>query len=74
MKRMEPESPLKVKSFSDKLGIETEKFMPYPSICLGTMDISVFEMVGAYGAFANGGTWTEPVFITRIEDNKTATS
>jgi penicillin-binding protein 1A len=68
MKRMEPESPLKVKSFSDKLGIETEKFMPYPSICLGTMDISVFEMVGAYGAFANGGTWTEPVFITRIED------
>jgi len=68
MKRMEPQSPLKVKDFSDKLGIDTKKFMPYPSICLGTMDISVIEMVGAYGAFANEGTWTEPIFITRIED------
>lgn len=68
MKRMEPLSPLKVKDFSDKLGIDTRKFMPYPSICLGTMDISVLEMVGAYGAFANEGNWTEPIFITRIED------
>ena len=68
MKRMEPKSPLKVKDFSDKLGIDTRKFMPYPSICLGTMDVSVFEMVGAYGAFANNGVWTEPIFITRIED------
>lgn len=68
MKRMEPQSPLKVKDFSDKLGIDTRKFVPYPSICLGTMDLSVYEMVGAYGAFANQGTWTEPVYITRIED------
>lgn len=68
MKRMEPGSPMKVKQFSDRLGIDTEKFMPYPSICLGTMDISVYEMVGAYSAFANGGVWTEPIFITRIED------
>lgn len=68
MKRMEPNSPIKVKDFSDKLGIATEKFQPYPSICLGTMDISVFEMVGAYGAFVNQGTYTQPVFITRIED------
>lgn len=68
MKRMEPNSPLKVKDFSDKLGIDTRKFMPYPSICLGTMDISVYEMVGAYGAFCNEGVWTEPIFITRIED------
>lgn len=68
MKRMEPNSPSKVKVFSDKLGIDTEKFMPYPSICLGTMDISVYEMVGAYGAFANNGVWTEPIYITRIED------
>jgi penicillin-binding protein 1A len=32
------------------------------------MDVSVLEMVGAYGAFANQGTYTEPIFITRIED------
>jgi penicillin-binding protein 1A len=68
MQRMGPRSPYAVKEISDKLGIDTRKFMPYPSICLGTMDISVFEMVGAYSAFANEGEWIEPIFITRIED------
>ncbi|MCB9261263.1 MAG: transglycosylase domain-containing protein [Flavobacteriales bacterium] len=68
MKRMEPNSPSKVKDFSDRLGIDTKNFMPYVSICLGTMDISVYEMVGAYAAFANNGVWTEPIYITRIED------
>ncbi len=68
MKRLGPRSPFAVRDISDKLGIDTRKFMPYPSICLGTMDVSVFEMVGAYSAFANDGEWTEPIFITRIED------
>jgi len=68
MQRMGPRSPYAVKEISDKLGIDTRKFMPYPSICLGTMDISVYEMVGAYSAFANEGEWIEPIFITRIED------
>jgi penicillin-binding protein 1A len=35
---------------------------------LGTADLSVFEMVGANSTFANKGTWTEPIYITRIED------
>jgi penicillin-binding protein 1A len=39
-----------------------------PSICLGTPEISVFEMVGANATFANKGTWIQPTFITRIED------
>jgi penicillin-binding protein 1A len=39
-----------------------------PSICLGTPEISVFEMVGANATFANKGTWTQPIFVTRIED------
>jgi penicillin-binding protein 1A len=39
-----------------------------PSICLGTPEISVFEMVGANATFANKGTWIEPTCITRIED------
>lgn len=68
MQRMGPRSPYAVKEISDKLGIDTRKFMPYPSICLGTMDISVYEMVGAYSAFANEGEWIEPIFVTRIED------
>ena len=39
-----------------------------PAICLGTPDVSVFEMVGAYSTFANKGVWTQPIYLTRIED------
>jgi len=39
-----------------------------PALCLGVCDVSLFEMVGAYGTFANEGVYTEPFFITRIED------
>lgn len=41
---------------------------PVPAICLGTPEISVFEMVGANATFANKGNWIEPTFVTRIED------
>ena len=41
---------------------------PAPSICLGTPDVSIFEMVGAYGTFANKGAFTSPIFLNRIED------
>lgn len=50
-----------------KMGITTN-VPPYPSICLGTFDASVFEMTAAYSAFANHGLWTEPTYILRIED------
>jgi penicillin-binding protein 1A len=33
-------------------------------------DISVYEMVGAYGTFANKGEYTEPQYLLRITDNK----
>jgi len=38
------------------------------SIALGTADVSVFEMTGAYGTFANKGVWVEPQYLLRIED------
>lgn len=50
-----------------KMGI-TAEIPAVPSICLGTPDVSLLEMVGAYSTFANKGVWTEPVYITRIED------
>lgn len=50
-----------------RLGI-TSPIDPVPSICLGTPDISVFEMVAANATFANKGTYIQPTFITRIED------
>ena len=39
-------------------------------LCLGTNDVSVKEMVGAYSAFANEGLRVDPVYVTRIEDNQ----
>ncbi len=39
-----------------------------PSICLGAVDLSLLEMTGAYTTFANEGVYTQPIFISRIED------
>lgn len=50
-----------------KLGIKSDIPEVY-AICLGTPDISLYEMVGAFGAYGNKGVYTEPIFITRIED------
>lgn len=50
-----------------KLGVESD-IPSVPSIALGTADLSVYEMVGAYAAFANKGVYTKPVMVTTIED------
>ena len=43
---------------------------PVISLCLGPCEVSVEEMVDAYTTFANKGIRTEPLYVTRIEDNK----
>ncbi len=60
--------PVAVVEMAHKMGIQSE-LEAVPAICLGTADLSVFELVGAYGTFADKGVWTEPVYINRIEDN-----
>jgi len=59
--------PYATVEMAHKLGIQSP-LEKVPSICLGTVDLSVFELTGAYSTFANKGVWTEPVYITRIED------
>ncbi|MDB5151580.1 MAG: penicillin-binding protein [Mucilaginibacter sp.] len=66
---MKQVGPVPVVNLIKKMGI-TSPVPPYPSICLGTFDASVFDMTGAYSVFANHGVWTEPTFILRIEDKK----
>lgn len=56
-----------VVEFAHRVGINSN-LDPVPSLCLGTSDVSLFELVGAYGTFVNSGIYTEPFFITRIED------
>ncbi|MEZ5014805.1 MAG: transglycosylase domain-containing protein [Chitinophagales bacterium] len=49
------------------MGIESD--IPFqPSICLGTPEVTVYEMASAYTAFANKGVAVRPVFVSRIED------
>jgi len=60
--------PKPVVELVERMGIEKDIVPPYPSICLGTPDISLYEMVGAYGTFMNKGVYTRPRYITRIED------
>lgn len=43
---------------------------PTMPLCLGTVDVSVGDMVAAYSAFSNMGIRTNPVLVTRIEDNQ----
>jgi penicillin-binding protein 1A len=51
-----------------KMGVDTENIPEAPSIALGTPDVSLYEMVGAYSVFANEGVYVKPTLITRIED------
>ncbi len=59
--------PRPVVSIVKNLGL-TSEIPEVPSIALGTPDFNVYEMVGAYGAFANQGVYVKPVMVTRIED------
>lgn len=41
---------------------------PVPSMFLGTSDITLYEMVGAFNTYTNQGVYVKPYFVTRIED------
>ncbi len=43
---------------------------PTLPLALGTVDVPVKEMVGAYSAFAAKGIRVDPTYVTRIEDNQ----
>ena len=64
MKQFGPEA---VVDLAKKIGVKS-KILAVPSLCLGTFDLSVYEMVGAYSTFVNKGVWIEPIFVTKIED------
>lgn len=39
-----------------------------PAMCLGPMDVSLYNMVGAQSTFANKGVYIRPIYIMRVED------
>ncbi|MBC8005130.1 MAG: transglycosylase domain-containing protein [Verrucomicrobia bacterium] len=64
MKQYNPQS---VADVMKKMGIYSP-IDPVPSMFLGTSDVTLYEMVGAYSTFANKGVYTQPICVTRIED------
>lgn len=64
---MKQTGPVPVIRLARRMGI-TAEIPEVPSIALGTVDLSVYEMVGSYTTFANKGRYTEPLYVTRIED------
>jgi penicillin-binding protein 1A len=59
--------PSTVVQYARRMGIESE-LQAVPSISLGTSNVTLLEMVGAYSTLANGGLQYEPQTITRVED------
>jgi penicillin-binding protein 1A len=60
-------SPLIVIETAKRLGI-TSDLEEVPSLALGVNDVSIYEMVGAFGTFVNKGEHITPYYIDRIED------
>ena len=65
-----------VRQLVDAMGLDKNKkrsngmhrIPKVPSICLGSTDLTVFEMTGAYTTFANNGLYNKPIFISKIVD------
>lgn len=68
MKELKGPDPFR--SLLADVGIDTSngRVPQSAAICLGTPNLSPFEMTGGYTIFANAGMYTEPIFIDRIED------
>jgi penicillin-binding protein 1A len=64
---MKQVGPAQFANFLERVNIPT-KVEPYPSIALGSCDLSLYEMMWAYSIFPGNGFSTRPYFISRIED------
>ncbi len=56
-----------VKQTAKRMGINTD-IRAVDAIALGTSEVYPIEMVSAYSALANGGVYSKPFAITKIED------
>lgn len=64
---MKQVGPAQFANFLERIQIPT-KVEPFPSIALGSCDLSLYEMLWSYTIFPGGGFSTKPTFISRIED------
>ncbi|PAU92876.1 hypothetical protein CK503_14410 [Aliifodinibius salipaludis] len=69
LEELEP-AARKIKQMASNLGIDMSGTPAYPSIALGTAEVSLLEMVSAYTTYANQGVHIEPIAVTRVEDKE----
>jgi penicillin-binding protein 1A len=60
-------SPYTLAEICHKFGL-TGYMDPTPAICVGSSDMSLFEMVAAYNVFPSNGMYTYPFFVSHIDD------
>lgn len=60
--------PYQIAKLLKSAGIELKKNDIVPSMCLGSMDLSLYELVAAQCIFPNNGVYVKPTIIARIED------
>ena len=53
--------------YAQKMGIKSP-LQPKASIGLGSFDVTLYEMIGAYSAFINEGMHVEPMLVQEIKD------
>lgn len=59
----------RVISLARRFGI-TSKLEPFPSIALGSQEVTLWEITRAFGTFQSGGLRLDPYLIDRIEDSR----
>ena len=59
--------PYQVVKFVQRMGIKSH-LDAYPSIALGTVEVTPLEMTSAFGTFVNSGVHVDPISILKIED------
>ena len=60
--------PVAMVDMMRRMGISS-RLDPVYSLCVGSCDLSLWEMVPAYNTFPSKGVWSSPLFVTSIEDN-----
>ena len=65
---MMPAGPALMDKKLKSVGIYLKPEEAVPSMCLGPMDVSLYNMVGAQSTFANKGIYIRPIYVMRIED------
>jgi len=62
-------NPERVVELAKRFGI-TSELKPYPSLSLGSQEVTLWELTGAYTVFQSGGRRMDPFLIAKVSDTR----